>query len=899
MGKGAAGGKAKDYYGSIAGVICAGPVDALVAIIIDSKTVWPKSRFWTHGELVQAETPTSAGFLRVWGGRCYECILAHFCDLTNAPPNPTYWKLFFVRAADVSNPFKATVENYGEAWIYWGTDNQELVTSTARSPKKAQPPENIFAQTHPPYRRQCWIFLRNFLFGTERTQSPNVEVVVRRRPQSPTALAEAPLDEDGQANPVTFEAELLTNPVFGAGIDPARLDVSTWDNEAAYAALNYKNLYLSPRIAESVTLRAVLPESFQYRDGWARYNTAGKIELGHFAHNQGAPPATPETTVDFNVATQPLEFTADTMGAAVTEVLIKYTAGLLAFKESSIRLFSGASREIIGQSRVTTIERPWINRPEQAFAVGAVAANLAGEPPLGGSFDLRAERGAAILPGNLFLLTHDALNLSLWCRCTARTIANDGAGTVRIEFERERGLSELPFQPTVTPEQGPTPPPVEIITQHHIFQPPPGLVKQAGYFVAILAARLDPLTIGFRPWFRKEETEAFYELSEGIQKNFAVTGTLAAPYAANLPAAGTSPPDDDTWTLAVALNAATVDSDEEKINATQTADAIGDDNLLIGIFSAGTFELMTVKEIRTAANGNLELRVRRARFGTPQAAWPLGATAFIFYRLDLVFYTHAKFLEYAKTGEQANFRLEGRNPFAIADISDAVQCPDIPFNFADTFTPDVAWISIQWRSTPAGTYAEVSDFNQNFDPAGQWKVTARFTDPDGDLADGRIYARIGAVEQPIWAQTFAGTSRQVEAEFQLAAGDWQVFGRVRDLTDRSRERGLTIPAGGPVLTLKIHTSAPATVTANPVVSPKGGTFITGTTVTITSSTPGATIHYYQFNALFAPPPQDSSFFVGSSPVTVVVNLNATLYCYATATGLQRSAMVQEDYEGPK
>jgi len=900
MGKGAAGGKQQDYYGSIAGVICAGPVEALVAIIIDSKTVWPKSRFWSHGELVQATTPTSAAFLRVWGGRCYECIKANFCDFTNAPPNPEFWKLFYVLASDVSpngEPFKATVENYGEAWIYWGTANQQLATSPENREGKTRPPENIFAEIHPPYRRQCFIFLRNFLFGAERTSSPNVEVVVRRKPQQ-TVILDEPLDADGQANPVAFEAELLTNPVFGAAIDPARLDPATWTAEADYCAANHANTYLTPRIAESVTLRAILPESHQYRDGFARWNAAGKIELGHFAHNEGAPPATPETTVDFNVATQPLNFKVETMGAAATEALIKFTAGLLSFKESSIRLFSGASREIIGQSRVTTIERPWINRPAQAFQIGAIAANLAGEPPLTGSFDLRAERGAAILPGTLFLLTHDALGLSIFCRCTARTIAAAGAGTVRIDFERERGLSELPFQPTIIEEQGPTPPPVEIITQHHIFQPPPGLVDKPGYFVAILAARLVPITTGFRPWFRKEESEAFYDLAEGVQKQFAVTGTLAANYAANLPTAGTTPPDDDTWTLAITPHASTVDSDLEKINNTQTADAVTDDNLLVGIFAGAAFELMTVKEIRTAANGNLEFRVRRARFGTPQAAWTTGATAFIFYRLDLVFYTHAKFAEYAKTGETANFRLEGRNPFGIADVADPIQCPDIPFNFADTFTPDVTWVSIMWRSTLAGTFAEVSDFTGNFDPAGQWKVTARFTDPDGDLSDGRIYSRIGAVETSLFSQTFAGTSRQIEALFQLPAGDWQVFGRVRDLTDRARERGLTLPAGGPILTLKIHTAAPAATAANPIVTPKGGTYAANQNVTITSSTPGAIIHYWP-TGLFQPPPALNLFFSAPSPAALVVTPQTTLYTYATATGLAASATIQEDYERPK
>ena len=894
-GKGAAGGKSLDYYGSIAGIICAGPVDELVAVIVDAKTVWPKADFWKADENLAASTPSKL-VLRVWGGRAYECKVAHKTATSNAPPNPTFWTVYSVKRAQVGDatPFKFTIEKYGDAWLYWGTDTQNLATTSG---EKKPPPENIFAETHPPYRRQAFLFLKNFLFGRERTQSPNLEIVVRRTPQQSAVTGPAAaLDVDAQANPVAFEAELLTNPVFGAGLPVGRLELASWQAEADYCAANKPSLYLAPRIAETVAPRSILPESFAYRDGFARYNLAGKIELGHYLHNQGPPATTPETTINFHVATDRIEFSTGSFADVPTEVLIKYTNASRSYKESSIRVFSGALREIVGESRVTNVDRPWISRPQQAFQIAQTIATTAAEPELEGSFAVRAERAAGIKLGTLFLLTHDALQLSIFCRCTAKTTNDPAEGSVKIEFTRERGLSLLPFQPTPTPDQGPTIPPVETITPAAIVQPPPGLVGLSGYYVVVIAARKDPITTGLIPWFRKEDAADFYQLAELPQRQWHVYGTLAANYPAALPPTETAP-DDSSWTLAVTPMLETVDADLERIQATQTADAIEDNALLLWAIAGGLPEIMTVKEIRTAANGNLEFQVRRSRYGTLAATWPAGTPIYIGYRTDLVFYTHEKFLEYAKIGGTAIFRLEGKNQYGSADLSDPVQCPDISYSFADSFTPDVAWLSVQWRLNASTAWAEVTNFAQPFDPAGQWKVTARFTDPDGDLADGRIFGRIGALEQTLWAQTFVGTNRQIETTFSLPTGDWQIFARVRDATERSRERGMTAAGGGPVVTLQIHPVATATQVANPVVTPHGGSVVTGTNVVITCTTPGCVIRYQEV-PLFAPPPAMASFFTAPPPASFLVNLNHTLYCFGQLAGLANSPMVQEDFDGP-
>ena len=46
------GGKSYDYFGDIAGIVCAGPVDELLAILVDGHTVWPTSTAWAAGQTI-------------------------------------------------------------------------------------------------------------------------------------------------------------------------------------------------------------------------------------------------------------------------------------------------------------------------------------------------------------------------------------------------------------------------------------------------------------------------------------------------------------------------------------------------------------------------------------------------------------------------------------------------------------------------------------------------------------------------------------------------------------------------------------------------------------------------------------------------------------------------------
>src|SRR4051812_35009055 len=108
-GKGGGGGSnAHDYFGTIAGAGCTGPVEGLVQLICDGKEVWPKAKGWKSGDAIALNELRSAG------GKTWKSKSAHLASAVNKPPNPTYWLEYYL-AAGATNFADLTVEGYGTA----------------------------------------------------------------------------------------------------------------------------------------------------------------------------------------------------------------------------------------------------------------------------------------------------------------------------------------------------------------------------------------------------------------------------------------------------------------------------------------------------------------------------------------------------------------------------------------------------------------------------------------------------------------------------------------------------------------------------------------------------------------------------------------------------------------
>jgi hypothetical protein len=1033
MGKkdGGAGGTAHDYFGSIAGIVCAGPVDELVAVIIDGKLAWPAAAIWEAGK------GYLVGDLKHYAFRVWRCTTAHTSATENAPPDPTNWTSYSVARADQPNPYPFSIEKWGQAYLYWGTADQELAgpdpvpdpiatASRRRQSKRAiiitgtphglttgqhvqvsgfsgtgaayndydvivevydstkfdyyNPGTNqsLTADTdgiitpldvvptgetvlldngHPPYRRQAVLVLKDFLFARERTTAPNVEVVVRRKPNQTVIDGDAAaLDADGQANPKCVEADLLTDPVFGLAQPDSFCDATTWQALADELAADSARTYISPVLDRAQTARSLLANLLAYYDGWARFNAAGAVEAGHFLHDAAPPAFTAATTIDYHDLVEEIAWDANGWPDTANQTYVRFSNRDRAFKADSAPFVSSWNMAVTGEPRPLNIDRPFITRPQQASTYAAEWGKIAAEPGIAGTLVVRAEKATSIKPGALFVLTHDAAAMSVVCRCTQKTLAKPPAGRVTLRFQSERAIGQIPYHPTRVEPGGSAFPLPEEIEMFQIVQPPPALVDGEDAEIVVLAARSSALTIGLRPWLRRDDADLFFPLGE--QRQWAVYGTLSQDYdlpassatasrardddvatietaaahglssgqhvqiiglgAADYDAAdvvvtvmdattftyanegadesttadtdGTVTPldDDDSETLQIDLDPRVRQPDLDKISQTQTADAINDANLLVWVFDAADpeqFEIMALKAIRLDT-GVYKLQIRRGRFGSSKRAFSADDRAFILFRGDLIAYTADKFAEYTQTGATATFRLQSFNAGGEADLSDPDICPDIEFPFTDPYAPTASWQILRVNG------GDLTDFTLTYLPTDKFEFTCELRDANADLADARLVARLGAMEQLLWSGAFQASGTQVRSivPFSLPLdGEWRILLIVRDATNRVVQVPLTAVGGGDEVSLQIL-ALPGTV-ATPLARPWGGAYFTyPKTVYLSCSTAGATIEY-QLVALYGA--LGGVWQTYSGPISV--GRNRTLYARATKVAMTDSLVVAEHY----
>ena len=954
MGKGGGSGtKIYDYYGTIAGVVCAGPVDELVSIIVDGRTVWPTAPAWNAGQVL------SVGDLRKWLGVVYKATQSHTTSNLNKPPTSTHWVRYsLVRTVgpSASNPQPLTIDGYGAAYLYWGTDNQTLDSVGEAI---------LAANGHPNYRRQCVLLLKAFLFGRERTSAPNVEVIVRRKPNQTIITGDPAALTDGQANPVAAMADLYTDPVFGAALTvdaPGGPDSTTWQSAATAIQSNIDETGISPVLTQARSLRQFTADLLTYCDGWVRFSAAGEIEAGRFQHNAAPPAFTAATTIDYHDLIDEVSYTADGWATTYNQTQVKFNDRERSYKDGSVSVVSGYNYVVTGEPRTAKLDRPWITRRTQASEHAAEFQKIVGEPKLSGSLVVRAEKAASIRPGDLFLLTHDALSVSIICRCIGKDLAQPPAGRATIRFESDRASAPVPFAPTGAPDEGSAYPDNETLSLQQFFQPPPSMFSSDNDAAVVpLIGRTSTVTIGANVWLRKDDASGFYNI--GSIEQFAIHGTIQAswPYysratatrgrstnvatvttsaAHNLtsgdvvtifgfadptfdgqvtvtvinsttftyPNTGavvattadtggtvTTGNEDNTENLRVTLDAGTVAADLSKMLDTQTEDAINDNAVYVVILKASdrkVFEVSTLRAMRVISGDSFyRLKVRRARYGTATRTADVGDKVWIGYRSDLVSMTHESFVGYLDGLSTATFRLQSANAESVADLSDTTLCPNISYTFADPYAPTTVFTSVK----SDGVEMVAGDFLTHHHTDERWTIEATITDASADLVGARLYAKNGALELLLWSAEYTPSSQQrIVAEFQIPTnGTWQVFMAGIDVSRRIRRKQLTVGGGSTSVSILVQQNN--TQTAAPTFTPGGVGFRSGQfpiSVVLSTTTAGAQIKYSIVNLGAAP---GTFTNVAATSTTVVVGRDKRLYAKADVGGNHQSVLLYHEY----
>jgi len=876
-GKGGGGAGAHDYYGTIADLSCAGPVDAVLGIMSDGKTVWPDADGgdWESGNDYEAGTTVRSG------GRAWVCASNHFSGDTNRPAMPgAPWSEYVLNRTDdgVTNPVSISVPGYGIALLFWGTDDQEL-------------PEGLpeeFADNHPPYRRQCWVLFQDWLFGRERTSAPNLQVLVRRAPRQTVITGPAAgLDSQGQANPLAFAAEVLSDSVFGAG-NPDLISSISWQAAADVLQERPDLWNVSPFITDATTFDAFADAVGSYVNAFKRGDGAGRVEVGILPTAEEPPVFDSRLILDTSCLCEPLDITTET--GASNQVTVKYYDRVRSFKARNAKATDTLSRgDLAGEA--ISLDRPWITRAAQAAFAASDALRRSSEPGFSGRAVCLAERVRHIREGSVFLLQDPVTRISVPCRCDTITEAAPPSIRRTITFRAETGFTPILALDGSGETVGGAPPAAETVTAFQLLQPPPSLVDGEKFALLALVGRTSPVTTSVRVWMQESDPTLFADL--GSQSGFAVAGTLAADYPDTIPASGHTQ-DDNSEALRITFDPETPAADIAALGETQTADSINDSRLLVFLFSAAdpsVFEIATVKAVRIGAGETFyRLKVRRARYGTAHLDGETGDRAFIIRRASLTPYTHQRFGSYAVSGQAVTLRLQASNPWKTADLADPAVCPDRSFTFGDPYAPRCQWTAIEQRPNSGTAWAAVTDFTTDHPLGTQFRIVFTARDATGDLATASIRAA-GPAEttNALYLEAVSGAEDEVVAIVSLPEGDWSPYSQITDRTGRLTQTSLTAVGGSTPVAMRVRNPG-STLCANPVAVPRGIAISEPVAVTLTCSTPASAIEY-QVVALNAAP--GGSWTTYSGPLTV--DPDSTLYARATASGFTGSPTVKHGY----
>ncbi len=418
----------KNYYGTVAGALCLGPLDELIAVLVNSEEYWPRGTAWESGKYC------TAGKAYVFDGQTWVCSAGHYASQYNAPDGSDtspgwveygygysgspYTDLTLISADDTT---------YGTMTFYWGTAEQVADVKLLNS-------GNDYYQQHPNYLGVVYIVIKDFLLGTEVSSAPNIEIVVRRRTRQPIITGTPTTIVDGQVNLACVAAEILTSKNC-LGLPAEMIDAPSFQAVAEYLQTNEKLYGASVLIDTSEEVTSVFDKLIQMIDGYIRFNPVTmKIELGMYKH--GVVPTEGYVTLTADSFTKIPKFTQESWQKAYSRATVSYNSRQLNYAQTST--YSDDSRvfSILGSIRDMSLERAWIARGSQAILHGIESLKTVGLAQMKGDLEVRREIGRNIRSGDYVMVNIDlepnTNRIFKFFRVDTRTIPPTGPITLSV-----------------------------------------------------------------------------------------------------------------------------------------------------------------------------------------------------------------------------------------------------------------------------------------------------------------------------------------------------------------------------------------------------------------------------------------------------------------------------------
>lgn len=604
-GKGAsAGSQVRDYYASFAGVICYGPVDELVSVVIDGKVAW------------QPGTP--------------------------------------IQRATSANPFVFDVDGWGRIHFYWGTETQILTDPVLTKP----------GRDHPPYRRRALAVFEKFLCGRERTSVPDVSFVLRRKPkQSVIAGPADALDSDGQANPVAAVAEMLTDGVIGLNFPSTALEALSFGDAAEDLQASSSREYLTIESASSTKIRTLLGQVNGYADTYFRVNSAGQIAAGRFSRD-GDTAGLPTFSRDDLASGSEPAYSIRSLSEADGRITLKFINRLRAYEDDIATFNNGLRRELVGKEDPAEVDRKWIRRPGQAAWAAAQIGAREGLSWHKFELVLREDRADHLGPGDRLIFQDDLFEMTFLARVVSRSGDSDIGGPVRLELETERVIGDVAGTGTGDLNSGNDD---EIIADCPLWRPLKATAslleannENSGSAIKlfVLAGKHQGSSSGYNVYFRKQNATQFQFI--GNSRSWAVPMVSVG-----WPGPTSSSPNlDTTGNIKIAINNYPQPNEYigfDEIQSAPSQDEIEDDMWLAiwvdkDVFGGNPriYEIMTIVGLFPDSPGTYVLHAKRARLGTSKRTWSGVYEVYLINRYDLEFFTHLSLPAIASSSTQAD-----------------------------------------------------------------------------------------------------------------------------------------------------------------------------------------------------------------------------------------------------
>ncbi|HYG98871.1 MAG TPA: hypothetical protein VD837_07040 [Terriglobales bacterium] len=441
-----------NYYTSFAALACFGPVDALHAVFLNGDPVYTErtniviilltSAAGVATATTRNEHNLTTGDSVVIVGASQQEYVGTFVitvtadnkftfAITGTPQSPAtapnngkiYARVVLppiFRDEDNPDYVDITIPDYGVMRLYWGTETQE--------------PDDYLLSSgvdHPAYRGLCYAVFHRLYLGFNQTNVQNIELVLGRYPERDWLEAE---EINGDTGLISLVADLLQSPRAGLRLPDEKIDTATMLETAA--TLADEGFGFSPLLTREQETRQVIISALEYFDGYLSFTADGKLGVKLVRPPVGA---LPEVT-DTDLVEKPT-FEPDDWSEAFNETTVRFTNRSLDYKEDSVSRPDSGLRNITGEPKSQSLDRPWITDGATAEALQRSAGRAGALPQLTGTLKLRmdSELFDALTPGEPFTLDYSGRNTDqLIFRVVTRTVQDPARPVFEIQFKADR-----------------------------------------------------------------------------------------------------------------------------------------------------------------------------------------------------------------------------------------------------------------------------------------------------------------------------------------------------------------------------------------------------------------------------------------------------------------------------